>query len=73
MLPTNHTPNKVKQLNVIHLIPRIRALATHMAVGNFHTGTTEGMFGYHQNLLLDPIQTISCTTTYFCTPIYQAF
>lgn len=42
MLPTNHSPNKVKQLNVIHLIPRIRAVATHMAVGNFHTGTTKG-------------------------------
>ena len=43
MLPTNHTPNKVKQLYVIHLIPGIRPLATHTAVLNFHTGTTEGM------------------------------
>jgi len=42
MLPTNHTPNKVKQLNVVHLIPRIRPLATHMTTGNFHTGATEG-------------------------------
>lgn len=34
--------SKVTQLNVIHFIPRIRPLATHTAVGNFHTGTTEG-------------------------------
>lgn len=39
---TNKTYSKVKQLNVIHLISRIIFLATHTAVGNFHTGTTEG-------------------------------
>lgn len=43
MLQTDPTPNKVKQLNVIHLIPRIRLLATHKTVENFHTRKTKCM------------------------------